>query len=123
MLHDDEEEKTSQLDNSVILQTWIYGAYAQLLLFMTSILMYSSSATKLIKYSEMRKLVRRTSRKVKRQFKRLVKGERKSRRNKYESNSKFISDKMLLDELNESDSSSSSSSAYDSSSENVYRKF
>lgn len=65
VLHDDEEEKTSQLDNSVIVQQWLFGAYAQLLLFMSTILMYSSSATKFIKYSEMRKLMRRTTRKVK----------------------------------------------------------
>lgn len=88
-------------------------AYEAILCVISTLMMFTS-VTKMLKYSAIRKFVRRSERRVRRSIKRVMRGQKgKERRNKYENNTKFITDKMLA----ESSEESSSSSAYESQSE------
>ena len=99
--------------NSFLLTRWIMGVYTSVLFFVGAMLEYTN-AGKVLKYSALRKMVRRTERRVRRQIRRMLRGGKKesskARRNKYENNTKFITDKML----GSSESDGANSSAYDS---------
>ena len=91
------------------------SAYSTLLYVLTSLMMLTS-ITKMVKYASIKKFIRRSERKLRRSVRRLARKatgkKERVRRNKFENNTKFITDKMLFAQ---SESEESMSSTYESS--------
>ncbi|CDW83816.1 UNKNOWN [Stylonychia lemnae] len=111
----DEEENGNK--NQFILTRWIIAAYIGVLGLIASLLSICQF-NQFVKISSVKKLIRRSARRLRRSARRLLKGKKESKRNKYESNTKFITDKMMG-----YSSSSGSDISYESSTESgVYKK-
>eukprot|EP00347_Sterkiella_histriomuscorum_P016932 403351298 len=110
-----DDDVRSNNKNSSILSKWIMSAYSTLLYVLTSLMMLTS-ITKMMKYTSIKKFIRRSERKLRRSIRRLARKatgkKERVRRNKFENNTKFITDKMLFAQ---SESEESMSSTYESS--------